>query len=96
MNIIEAESLLAQNPISIPDVSFELISCIAEEYNKDTESPDVQRLVLRALQNREHLNGEAIYLNSIARQLGLFPYLVLASLSQWVLLNSNTKPSLII
>ncbi len=81
MNIIEAESLLAQNPISIPDVSFELISCIAEEYNKDTESPDVQRLVLRALQNREHLNGEAIYLNSIARQLGLFPYLVYEQLN---------------
>jgi hypothetical protein len=74
MNTREIRKLL-KNPDELSGKGFEVMQSIANLHNNDPESPELQELVLRALERREQLRNYERVLDALARERGLFPYL---------------------
>lgn len=65
------------------DCAFEILKslCVFVNQSQENYSPIAQELVLRALDQRKSFNQYSEILNSITRQLGLYPYLTVDNLS---------------
>jgi len=61
--------------------SFQLIKKICNIYNSEPNNPEIQEIILRALDKKEHFGTNKIILNSLVREIGLFPYLELENSS---------------
>ncbi|MBN2286569.1 MAG: DEAD/DEAH box helicase [Tissierellales bacterium] len=74
MKTLEAIGFLKSGD-KIKENQFEILRAISDEINKDTESHISKELLLRALENKKYFSETAPILQSLVRQIGLFPYL---------------------
>ena len=74
LNLTELKNQL-QNPHSLTENGFLAMQSLSALYGAGLEDRDFQNLVLYALQHREQLGPYSEVLNSLVREVGLFPYL---------------------
>ena len=74
MNTEEIRQAL-RSPSEVRRLGFSLVSDLCRVFAAAPEAQETQELVLRALEQIEHLNGSADIVLSLARERGLFPYL---------------------
>src|SRR5262249_48733477 len=63
------------SPGVIPDKSFAILRELCVLVGSKNEDPDIQELVLRALEHRDKFGNKTPILDGLAREIGLFPYL---------------------
>ena len=80
MTIDEVRDLLS-TPEAIRVRAFEIVQTLCAMANDAADSPTLQELVLRALENREYFGKVEVVLNGLIRTIGLFPYLPTTDLS---------------
>ena len=74
MTQIELKEHLS-SPEAIPEKSFAILRELCVLVGSKSEDPDIQELVLRALEHRDRFGSKGSILDGLAREIGLFPYL---------------------
>lgn len=74
MEVAEIINTLSE-PEELSNNKFEVLKAISCLHSKEGASENVQELVLRALEHREILSEYSSILDSLVREIGLFPYL---------------------
>jgi hypothetical protein len=74
MEIEEIRAAL-RSPSEVKRLGFDLVGDLCRVFAAAPESEQTQELILRALEQIEHLDGSADVVLSLARERGLFPYL---------------------